>query len=137
LALTRNNKSVSITSNNEIFDRIHYYLYDSHDKNIGFYRLHCKIYSLICAGFLLDFYDKTHVIDSDNHSVCYAGSDTWDLSLGVVLRNYQYPDLQIPRPEVIPSFDHLFEVQKFDAYYSQQGLLKSSETILHKEFKVV
>ena len=75
------------------------------------------------------------MINSNNHSVCYAGSDTWDLSLGVVLRNYQYPNLQIPKPEMIPSFEHLFGGRRFDNYYTKQELIKSSGMVHYNEIK--
>lgn len=128
----KSNKSVSITSNNEIFDRIHYHLFDSHDQNVGAYRLHCKILSLVCAGYLLEFYNKTFIINSSDHSVCYAGSDTWDLTLGVVFRNYKYPNLTLPKPEMLPSFEHYFNTTRFDAYYSQEKLRNCSESIRYE-----
>ena len=83
---------------------------------------------MLCAGFLTEFFDRTYIIDSENHSVCYDGTDTWDLSLGVVFRNYRYPNQNLPKPEMIPSFDHLFAVEMFDIHYSNEGLLSSSKS---------
>ena len=128
----KSNKSGSITSNNEIFDRIHYHLFSGFDQNIRANRTHCKILSLVCAGYLLEFYNKTFIINSNDHAVCYAGSDTWDLTLGIVFRDYKYPDLKLPRPEMLPSFEYFFDTEKFDIYYSQEGLLNSAKSIKYE-----
>ena len=85
---------------------------------------------LIVAGYLLAYYEETMVINSANHSVCYAGSDTWDLTNAVVFRNYKYPDLTLPEPEFVPMFRHIFYKDNFDTYFSKDSLLEARKSLI-------
>lgn len=128
----RNSKSAFITSNDEIFDRIYYQLYASRGFGARDFLLHCEILSTICATYLLERCSKTYIINSTNHSVCYADGDTWDISLGLVFRDYKYPDLKIPEPEIIEAFKPFFHEEPFDIYYGQKGLLCAAKSIQYK-----
>ena len=37
-------------------------------------------------------------------------------------KNYKYPNLTLPKSEMLPSFEHYFNTTRFDAYYSQEKL---------------
>lgn len=128
----RKNKSAFITSNDEIFDRIYYQLYSSRSFAARDFLLHCEVLSTICATYLLERCSEAYIINSANHSVCYADGDTWDLSLGLVFRDYKYPDLKIPEPEIIEAFKPFFTEYCFDLYYGQEGLLRSAKSIQYK-----
>jgi len=81
---------------------------------------------------MLEFYEEAFVINSKDHSVCYAGGDTWDLSNGIVFRSYKYPDLTLPLPEYIPAFRHAFIEKNFEIYYSKESLLSAKKSIQYK-----
>lgn len=133
--LLKSNKSVSITSSDEIFDRIYFQLYACHGFGAREFMLHCEILSTICATYMLERCPEAYIINSANHSVCYAGGDTWDISLGLVFRDYIYPELNLPKPEIIESFKPFFRTYYFDLYYSQEGLSESANFVQYKEIR--
>jgi|TARA_B100000035_G_scaffold311987_2_gene322535 hypothetical protein len=103
------------------------------------HRLSCNIASVAFANRLLSLKSKSKVfiIESCNHSVVYDGKDTWDLNMGFVLRNYRYPDKDIPTKEFLPYFNCWFEQKWYDKYYSTDGLNLARRKITVKELKIL
>lgn len=115
-----------------IFEEIHYLLIDSREEKDFF---SCKIISAIFASFLVGSTSKCFIIDSKNHSVVYDGISTWDLSLGIVFKNYKYPDLNIPEPTFIPKFKDWFKEKNFKLFYNENVLREAKNNLTIKEIK--
>jgi len=115
-----------------IFEEIHFLLIDSRKEKDSF---SCKIISAIFASFIVGNTSKCFIIDSENHSVVFDGTNTWDLSLGIVFENYKYPDLNIPKPTFIPKFKDWFLKKNFNLFYSENSLRKANYNLTIKEIK--
>lgn len=115
-----------------VFNEIHFLLIDAR-RTTELYS--CKIVSAIFASFLLSNLTKCFIIDSRNHSVVYDGKNTWDLSLGIMFKNYKYPDLDIPKPTFIPRFKHWFCEKNFNTFYNNKTLLEAKHNLIIKEIK--
>lgn len=98
-------------------------------------RYTCKLMSGMFASFLLNSIPRCFIIDSFYHSVVYDGQNTWDVSNGFVLRNYKYPNKDVPSPELIPQFSKWFDPLIFKKNYSDEKLSKASNNITIKELK--
>lgn len=95
----------------------------------------CKLFSGMFANLLLEHQSFCYIIDSEIHSVVFDGKHTWDLSLGVVFRNYKYPSSNIPEPEIIEDFNYCFNDILFSKYYTQEALTRAKNNLLIKEIK--
>lgn len=129
--LEKNQRLVSITSSDALFDEIHYLLVASREAQ--YKRCSCVILSAILSSFLCERVGRVLIVDSANHSVVFDGNDTWDLSLGVVFRDYEYPSIDLPKPEFIPAFQDFFKVSEFDRLYSVEGLTEAIKKVTIKE----
>jgi len=116
----------------KVFEEIHYLLVDSRGAE-DFYS--CKIVSAIFASFLVGNIPKCFILDSRNHSVVYDGINTWDLSLGIIFKNYKYPDLSIPEPTYIPKFKYWFHEENFKLFYNETALLEANKNLTIKEIR--
>ncbi len=104
-----------------------------HDK------LNCTLVSAAFANLLLSHKSKSKVfiIESCKHAVVYDGKDTWDINLGFVLRDYRYPEVDVPVKEFLPHFNCWFEQIWYDEYYSTDGLNLARRKITVKELKII
>ena len=87
------------------------------------------------ASFLLTAIPRCFIIDSFYHSVVYDGQNTWDVSNGFVLRNYKYPNKDVPSPELIPQFSKWFEPLIFKNNYYDDKLSTASKNIKIEKLK--
>lgn len=120
--------------NSKTFKEIKYSLTEHYAKNGDF---NCKIMSAIFASYLLSFQQKCYIIDSKQHSVVYDGNNTWDLSNGIVFRNYMYPSLNIPNPEIIPEFEDWFRQLEVYKFYNKECLELVKDSCIIKEVKLI
>lgn len=113
-------------------EELRYLLIDSRTPTQGF---SCKLLSSMFASLLSNVRNRCFIIDSNEHSVVFDGKDTWDISLGIVLRNYQYPNTNVPKPEMIEEFKHWFSEKQFNKYYSLKKLESAKTQVMIKEIK--
>jgi hypothetical protein len=121
-----------MTKHESVFEEIYYLLVDSREKD---YFYSCKIISAIFAVFIVGKTSKCFIIDSQNHSVVFDGTNTWDLSLGIVFENYKYPDLDIPEPIFIPKFKDWYVEETFKLFYNENILREAKQNLTIKEVK--
>jgi hypothetical protein len=123
----------------EILDDLNVRIYGI-DKEVTIHdKLVCNIASAVFANLLLSHKSKSKVfiIESCNHSVVYDGKDTWDLNLGFVLRNYCYPEKDVPIKEFLPHFNCWFVQKRYDEFYSTDSLNLARKKITVKELKII
>lgn len=121
-----------IETEQDVLQELKYLLVDSRDCLCSTYS--CKLLSAMFATLLLSIKNKCYIIDTHNHSVVYDGKDTWDIFLGLVFRNYRYPENNLPKPEVINQFKHWYKDNLFNEYYNTENMPKE---VLIKEIKVL
>ena len=85
-----------INTDHNVFDEIYWLLFTSRKNENHTRSFSCTIMSAIVASYMLQFKEELFIIDSQNHSVIFDGTSTWDLALGIVFENYKYPNLDIP-----------------------------------------
>lgn len=118
----------------DIFDEIYQRLIPQ--RKIPERRFDCVLMSSITASFFCRRFDQMLIIDSDQHSVAYDGKDTWDLSLGIVFRNYKYPEVLEITPDIIPVFKTFFKQDEYDLQYSDHSLSLARQRISIKKVEI-
>ena len=97
----------------------------------------CKLLSSMFASLLLDELPKCYIIESSTHCVVFDGNDTWDLTYGCMFENYKYPDIDVPKFQLIPYFDIWWRDWAIELYYGESGIRDASKHIGIKEIKLL
>lgn len=91
--------------------------------------LSCVLVSGIVATWFMRKSDEVFIINGSSHSVVFDGYSTWDLTLGIVLPNYKYPNLNPPTHLKINLFYRFFNEELYNHYYCDKSLLKAQEEL--------
>lgn len=97
----------------------------------------CKIISPMFASLILDEINACYIIESSSHSVVFDGINTWDLAVGCMFENYKYPDVNIPKFQLIPYFGIHWSDWAMKLYYSESALRDASKHVTLKELKLL
>ena len=124
-----------INTDHNVFDEIYDLLFTSRKNENHTRSFSCTIMSAIVASYMLQFKEELFIIDSQNHSVIFDGTSTWDLALGIVFENYKYPNLDIPTYKTVPAFKSFFCQKNFNNYYTKDKLLAAAPSLSLKKIQ--
>jgi len=117
-----------INPDDKIFDEMFYWMFirrgDLKGKNFN-----CYLSSAILGYYFSEIKGTVYIIETNFHSVVFDGRSTWDLNLGIMFKDYKYPNKNLPKYTKIPKFYRFFTQHMYDNYYSPETLLKSIDNV--------
>ena len=120
-----------VDPSDKIFNEMFYWMFIRRG-DLKAKHFNCYLSASILAYYFSEIEGRVFIVETPYHAVLYDGQSTWDLNMGIMFKNYRYPNIKLPEYTIIPKFHRFFVQELYDYYYSPETLRKSVDNITIK-----